>query len=123
MKKLSELKDDEALDLWADLIDPLSEIVTDKEVVNAFVKVNRLEGVKICIKKHKDALVKCLAAIEGVPYEEYHVGFWALPRKVLAVVNDIGKDPDQMDFFKSQGQEFMEGESSGSVTENGEAEA
>ena len=115
MKKLSEYKDEEALDLLADLMEPVTEIITDKEVVEAFFKKTRLSGIMLAIKKHKKAVFECMAILDGVPVEEYHCNLITLPKTILAVVND----KEFLTFFKSQGQEYLEEESSGSATENG----
>ena len=116
MKKLSEYKDEEALELLADLIDPVTEIIIDKEVVKEFKK-NKLRGISKAIKKHKSAVFRCLAVLDGTPDKEYHCNIVTLPKTILEIIND----KDLIDFFNSQSQETDEG-SSGSATENGEAE-
>ena len=113
MKKLSEYKDEDALDLFADLIDPITDIMGDKEVVNSFTKESKIKGIQMMIKKHKGAVFQCLAILEGIPVEEYHCDILSLPKTILEIMNDEGL----MDFFKSQGQQ-MEEESFGSVMEN-----
>lgn len=118
MKKLSEYHDEEALDLLADIIDPVTEILADKEVINTFIKKNKLQGIGLAIKKHKKAIMQCLAVLEGVPVKEYHCNIVTLPKTILEIIND----KELMAFFKSQSQQ-MEEESSGSVTANSEAEA
>lgn len=117
MKKLSEYHDEEALDLLADIIDPVTEILADKEVVNTFLKKSKLQGTSVAIKKHKKAIMKCLAVLEGVPVKDYHCNIVSLPKTILEILNDN----ELMDFFKSQSQQ-MEEESSGSATANSEAE-
>lgn len=118
MKKLSEYKDEEALDLLAEILEPVTEIIADKEVVEEFMKKSRIAGVITAIKKHKKAIIQCLAAMDGVPVEEYHCNILTLPKTLLAIIND----KDFLTFFKSQSQEFMDEESSGSAMESGEDE-
>lgn len=118
MKKLSEYRDEDALDLLADIIDPVTEILADKEVVNTFLKKTKLQGISLAIKKHKKAVIRCLAILNGVSVEEYHCNIITLPKTILEIIND----KDLMVFFKSQSQE-MEEESFGSATESGEEEA
>ena len=118
MKKLSEYRDEEALDLLADILDPITEIIGDKELMNTFRKKSRMEGVSYMIKNHKKALIRCMAAMEGVPLKDYHCNIVSLPKDVLEILND----KELLAFFKSQSQQ-MEEESSGSATENGKEEA
>lgn len=118
MKKLSEYRDEDALDLLADIIDPATEILADKEVVNTFLKKTKLQGISLAIKKHKKAVIRCLAILNGVSVEEYHCNIITLPKTILEIIND----KDLMDFFKSQSQE-MEEESFGSAIANSEEEA
>ena len=90
MRKLAEVKDEEALDLIADLLDPVTEICTDtvfREMVNAKT-YTRLEMVKYVIKNHKTSVIQALAVLEGVPVEEYHCNALTLPVTLLEIVND-----------------------------------
>lgn len=112
MKKLSEYKDGEALDLLADLLEPVSLILADKEVVKRFKK-NKLKGISYCIKKHQKQVIEVMAYLEGVPVKEYHCNLISLPKTVLDILND----KELMDFFGLQLQTGTE-ESFGSVTEN-----
>lgn len=116
MKKISEYKDEEALELLADLLDPITEILIDKEVTKTF-KRNKLKGIAKAVKNHKSAVFKCLAILDGSPDEEYHCNVITLPKTILEIIND----KDLLDFFSSQSQETEE-ESFGSHTENGESE-
>lgn len=98
--KLSEYKDGEALDLLAELIDPVSTIASDKRIAELVkAKAGKLKVVQYAIKNHKEQILQILAAIDGVPVEEYHCNVLTLPLKVLEILND----EDLMDFFTSQG--------------------
>ena len=117
MKKLSEYKDEEALDLLANIMEPVTEIIIDKEVVKKFRK-NKLSGITHAIKHHKRAVFECLAALNGVDVKDYHCNIISLPKAILEVIND----KELIDFFGSQSQE-MDEESSGSATTTGVGEA
>lgn len=114
--KLAEYKDEKALDLLADLIEPLSEILADEDVRKAAEKVSRIRAVSVAIKKHTKAIMQMLATIEGVPVEEYHCNVFTLPNTLVEMLND----PDIAPLFISAGQR-TEKKSSGSLTENTEA--
>ena len=112
--KLSDLKGEAALDAFADLIEPVSEIITDKEFVRlARSNAPRPKLVKAAIKNHKKAVIEVLAILDGESPESYEVNLLTLPKKLLEVAND----PEIASLFQSQGQTVT---SSGSATENTE---
>ena len=98
--KISELKGEAALDALADMIEPASEIMTDKAFVDAIKSNDRIKAVKVALKNHKKAIIAILAATEGVKPEEYEVSFITLPIKLLEFLND----PEVTSLFQSQGQ-------------------
>lgn len=86
--RLSEFKDEQALEVLADLIEPAAEIMTDKEVSAAYDSNNLPHAISVAIKNHKESVIKILATLDGVPVEEYHVNLFTLPVKVLELLND-----------------------------------
>ncbi len=117
MKKLSEYKDEEALDLLADLLEPCIELFSDKALWDAIQKDSRIKAVSMAIKNHKESVVQIMATLNGVPVEKFHYNVITLPKMVLEVLND----KELLGFFKSQGENAVE-TLSGSVTENTEDE-
>jgi hypothetical protein len=112
--KLSEIKGEHALDVLADLLDPISEIVSDKEIATIIKsKMPKVKIIKPAIKNHKKAVIQALALLDGVPPEEYEVNLLTLPLKILEILND----PMIEELFSSQSQ-TMGSASSGSATEN-----
>lgn len=114
--KLSEYKDEQALDLLADIIEPLSDILTDEEVRSAAQKGSKFKAISIAIKKHKQSVMSIMATLDGVPVEEYHCNVISLPRTIIELLND----PDIGQLFTFAGQ-TEESTPSGSLTENTEA--
>ena len=112
--KLSEYQGEEALDLLADLIEPAGEIMSDKEIGEVFKK-NRFKAIGMAIKNHKKAVMQIMAAMDGVPVDEYKFNVFTLPLKILEILND----PGLVQFFTCQGQ-TGDAKSSGSVSENTE---
>lgn len=112
--KLSEYKDGEALDILADLIEPTALILADEGMRDSLRKCsNKAQMAAVVIKTHKSEVMRILAAVNGVPADEYHCNLLTLPRQVMEIMND----EDLMDFFISWGQ--TEGESnSGSASAN-----
>lgn len=115
--KLSDFKDEKALDLLADLIEPATEILADTELRSAAAGSTKAAAVSIAIKKHKSAVMAILAALEGVPVEEYHCNVLTLPLKLLDILND----KETMQLFQYAGQK-AEPTASGSRMENTEAD-
>lgn len=114
--KLSDYKGEEALDLIVELLDPITKIMSDKQVAEAYQKVSKLEAIKIAIKNHKTEVIEILAILDGEDPEEYEVNIFTLPVKILQILND----PELIKLFGSQGQAGG-AKSSGSVLENIEA--
>ena len=114
--KLSDYKGEEALDLIVELLDPITKIMSDKQVAEAYQKVSKLEAIKIAIKNHKTEVIEILAILAGEDPEEYEVNIFTLPVKNLQILND----PELIKLFGSQGQTGG-AKSSGSVSENIEA--
>lgn len=122
MRKLSEIQNEEALDVLADLLDPIAEISKDKEIrkpnideAGKPVPKSRLEIAQIAIKRHKHAVLKILSILDGVPLESYSVNLVQIPLKVYELLND----EDMMAFFQSQGLNLSDA-FSGSATANTE---
>ena len=112
--KLSEYQGEAALELLADLIEPAGEIMSDKQIGDIF-KENRFKAIGLAIKNHKKAVMQIMAAMDGVPVDEYKCNVFSLPVKILELLND----PDLIQLFTYQGQ-TGDAKSSGSVSENTE---
>lgn len=113
--KLSEYKDEDALDVLADLVEPAAEIFSDKEIKVAADGGNRARAVAVAIKRHKKAVIAIMAALERKPVEEFHCNVLTLPIKLIEILND----PDVMALFPFAGQ-TAERKPSGSLLENTE---
>ena len=97
--KLSEFKDDAALELIADIIEPATEILADPAIKEAFSR-SKMAAIKVAIKSHKNAIREIVARLDGKNPEEYHFTALSLPIKLLSVFND----PDLQQLFTSSGQ-------------------
>lgn len=100
MKKLSEIRGEDAIEILGDVLEPAIVILSDEEVKDAFKgEDNRVKCVTLILKKHKHEIVEILAALEQVPVEQYkdRVNVFTLPIKVLEILND----KDLTDFLSS----------------------
>ena len=88
MRKLSEIKGEEALDVLAEIIEPAAEIFTDENVKKALKSESRIKAAKIILKDHKKAILALMAALEETPVEEYKPTLLALPALIIGVLND-----------------------------------
>ena len=99
---LSDFKDDEALDVLADILEPTAGILADEEIQKMRnAKENRIKIVAYAIRHHKQEIIEILARLDCTPVEEYHVNAVTLPIKLLELVND----PEVQILFTQQSQE------------------
>ena len=88
MRKLSEIKGEEALDVLAEIIEPAAQIFTDENVKEALKSGSRIKAAKIILKDHKKAILTLMAALEETPVEEYKPTLLALPALIIEILND-----------------------------------
>lgn len=100
---MRDLSNEEALDLFADLMEPAAEILTDDEVKKAYSE-KPLKGIKLAIKRHKRTWITILALLDGVPESKYQVNVLTLPMKVLELVNRPDFQPIVQELFQLQDQ-------------------
>lgn len=96
--KLSEYRGDDALEVLAELLEPAVEILADADIAAAWRDKNpnktrgqkQLKAVSIAIKKHKEAVIAILAALDHETPDEYRekINVVTLPKKLLEVLND-----------------------------------
>ena len=111
---MAERTNEEALDLFADLLEPVGTVLADKELRESVQRGDtRLKSVSIAIRNHKQEVVTILALLDGVPVEEYRVNLLALPVKLVRLLNL----PEVKELFIGAEQKNVAA-SSGSATEN-----
>ena len=88
MRKLSEIKGEEALDVLAEIIEPAAQIFTDENVKEALKSGSRIKATKIILKDHTKAILTLMATLEETPVEEYKPTLLALPALIIEVLND-----------------------------------
>ena len=121
--RLSDFKGEEALDVLADIIEPLSLILSDKEIQELAKEKNTpaIKYVKPAIKNHKKELIEVLARLDKKSVKEYekNLSLITLPKQVLELIND----PEVQNLFRSQEEtKVTQLASSSPATENTEAE-
>ena len=113
--KLSDIRGDRVLDVIADSIDPIANMVQDKDVAAMFERKAVPEGMEardffaermrkgmpVLLKGHKADIIAIMAAIEGVTPEQYAESL-DLP-KLLTDVMELVTDNAFLDFLSSSG--------------------
>lgn len=120
IKNLSDIKGDAALELIADLMDPVTEILSDPEVKAAYrgTKGNpgtSAKAVKVAIKNHKKSVKTILALMDEEDPATYEPTAMVIPVRLMQILDD----PDLKVLFTSPDQNSEE-DTSGSVSENSE---
>lgn len=98
--KLSEYKNEEALDILAEIIEPATNIIGDAEVKRIYKEESQGALVKYIIKTYKSDIITILAVLDGVPRDEYECNIFTLPAKLMELMND----KELISFFSSSAQ-------------------
>lgn len=114
--KLLTATGEDAFELMADLIDPISEIAADADIMRCYKTNQKMKAIKFAMKNHPKTMTEILAICEGVPLGEYKKTAPQMLVDVLRVVNH----PTVAVLFTSQAQDVKTETSSGSVMENTE---
>lgn len=116
--KLSDYKGEAALDVLADIIEPLSSMFADDEI-QALAKADNtapLQYIKPILKNHKKEIIEILARLDNEPVDEYKakITLLTLPVKIVEFINDS----EVQALFQSQHQEVTPLPDFGAVMEN-----
>lgn len=117
MKKLSDYKGDEAIDLWADLLDSLTVIFTDIEVRKVIASgKSKLDIARVVLKLHKKESMDIITRIDPQPVDGLNI-----ISRLVGVIGEIGESEEIKSFF-GYAEEVKKGkESSGLHMVNTEA--
>jgi hypothetical protein len=86
---MKPMSNEDKLDLLADLMDPVGEIIGDGAVLKLAAETKLSAAAAQAIRGHKGAVLRILAAIEGEDPETYHLDGAVLLVKALARLNEI----------------------------------
>lgn len=88
MRKLSEIKGKDALDVLANIIDDVSIICADEDFTAVRKSGNRVGIVQFLLRQHGDGILRIMAALEGVDPGDYRPSLLEIPAALLELVND-----------------------------------
>lgn len=111
--KISDIKGDRCLEVVADLIDPISSMAQDKDVVQlfkpakvpegesprAFFSERMRKGLPALLRNHRPEIVQIMAALEGVTPSEYRKSL-TMP-KLISDVFEVLTDESITSFLSS----------------------
>lgn len=118
MKKLSDYTGKEAIELWADIFEPLSVILNDSDMKDDMTKksISLMEEAKVVMKKYPNEIYEIIKRIDP----EGDINGANVFTKVAVLLAELRYGDRVSAFFSSAEQEISENESSGSATENTE---
>lgn len=89
MRKLSEVKGEEALDVLAEILEPIVTIINDEEVKAGF-ETNVAKSVSVALKKYKTEILEIFASINGKSVEETceEIDILSLPSYIVEILNE-----------------------------------
>lgn len=118
---LEEFKNEDAVELLADAMEPASVIFGDKEMRTALQNGKSYAACfRIALKNHKTEVVELLAALHGQSFEEYTQAGLCTPIRILSDGLAVLNDKDLRTFFISQVKQMTTNESSTLPAENTE---
>lgn len=102
--RLSEIKGTDAIDVIADIIDPVTVILADKEIQEAIeTKKPYLLIAKTILKNQKEAILEVLAVLHKENPKEFKPSLIELPIMLVQLVQDVMNNKELVDLFQLQG--------------------
>ena len=95
MKKLSDYKDEEAIELWADLLEPISAIVTNEDFAKTVKSgKSKVEIAKAILKTNASEAKEIMLRIDDTPLDGLN-----LVIRLVELITEIGQNEDIKSFF------------------------
>ena len=111
LRKLSEIKGEEALDTLADLLDPVSDVFSDEKFAEYIRKGKKLQAIETALRYHKRSVLSILAILEGEDVKDYKPSLAKIPIMCLKLLND----PDLIAVFQSADPKNSSGSATGNI--------
>ena len=110
---LSEIRGEQALDVLANILDPISKIAVDEKFQKLVKAKDKIGCIQHILRNYKKEILFVMASLDGEDPQSYNPTLPQIPAKLLELLNDPMIKP----FFESQGRSQGDA-SSGSATEN-----
>lgn len=116
MKKLSDYKGDDAILLWGDLLEPITAILSDKNVAQVVKSgKSKIFIAKEILTSHKSEMLQVLQRIDDTPVDGLN-----LLLRVGELLTELGESEEMRSFFGFAERVETDNGSFGSVTESTE---
>ena len=116
MKRLTDYKDEDAIELWADLLDPFVEIIGDKTITDMMRGgAAPIDVAKAILKDHRKDACQILLRIDDTPLDGLNILV-----RLVTILLDIENSKELQGFFGSAEQVKTGSGSFGSHTANTE---
>lgn len=100
MKKLTDYKDEEALELWGDLIGPMARILGDEKTKKVVNTKKPLDIAKSILADHKQDAMEIMLRIDPTPLDGLNI-----VTRLVGVILEIMNNEELRGFFVSAEQE------------------
>lgn len=94
MKRLSDYKGEEAIELWADLLEPLSVIFTNEDVKKAQKEGSYILIAKAALKANKTEVMNVLLRVDETPIDGLNILI-----RLMELFTEIGESEYGQSFF------------------------
>ena len=96
MTNISDFKNGDAIDLIADIIEPITNIMQDENIKKKFMSEDkRVYAIKQALKSHKSDILEILARLDGVEVKDLNYTPISLVTKCVQILSD----KELTDFF------------------------
>ena len=116
--KLSEIRGEAAIDVIADIFDPVTEIMADEEIKKMYQMKPRPHTLLIAqaiLKRQKKAILEILAYLNNEDPKTFKPSLIELPVMLVNLINEVESHEELASLFQSQPQK-MASVSFGAVT-------
>lgn len=118
MKRLSDYEGDEAIELWADMLEPMARILADAKIKELYQSGKpKLLLAKEILKSHKADAVEIINRIDPTPFNAL-----TLISRIIGILSEIEETEELKAFFDTGEQAKTDDVSSISATESTEGE-
>ncbi len=101
--RLSEIKGTDAVDVIADILDPVTVILSDEEVQKAINSTKpKILIAKIILKRQKDAIMEILAILNQKDPKDFNPSLIELPIMLVQLIQDVMDNEELASLFRLQ---------------------
>lgn len=122
--KLSDFKGEDALDVIADIMEPLAVIIEDDEIETVIKSGKpRLIIAKTVLKRQKKPIMEILAILNNTPVDEFKPSLIELPVMLMELISDVMENPELASLFHLHPQKITDvsfGDATGDTQETEE---